>query len=101
MEKIEGAGIQILAISYDSVDVLKKFADRRKIIFPLLSDPKSQTIKGFGVLNSDAKGKGAGIPYPGTFILDKDGVVRAKIFVDGYRERHSLDELLKAAATVK
>ena len=32
------------AISYDSVAVLKSFADRQRITFPLLSDPDSKVI---------------------------------------------------------
>jgi peroxiredoxin Q/BCP len=101
LSKIEATGTQIVAVSYDSVEVLKKFAERRKITFPLLSDPGSATIKAYGILNVDAKGRSEGIPYPGTFILDKQGVIRAKLFLEGYRERHSTDELLKAIAAVK
>jgi peroxiredoxin Q/BCP len=101
LSKIEATGTQVLALSYDSVDILKKFAERRKVTFPLLSDPGSATIKAYGILNVDAKGRSEGIPYPGTFIVDKEGVIRAKLFLDGYRERHSTDELLKAIAVVK
>jgi hypothetical protein len=31
----------------------------------------------------------------------KDGVIRAKLFLDGYRERHSVNELLKAVEAIK
>jgi peroxiredoxin len=63
----------------------------------LLSDPDSKTIKAFGILNKEATGKAAGIPYPGTFLIDKNGVIRARLFLDGYKERHSAADLLKAA----
>ena len=89
--------MRVVAISYDPVDVLAKFAEERKITFPLLSDPDSKTIKAFGILNKEATGKAAGVPYPGTFIIDSKGVVRAKVFLDGYRQRHTTDELIKAA----
>lgn len=101
LAKIEATGTRVLAISYDPVDGLSKFAERRKIAYSLLSDPGSKTIKAYGILNAEAKGRGEGIPYPGTFVLDKEGIIRAKVFVDGYRERHSFDELLKAIASVK
>ena len=42
-----------------------------------------------------------GIPYPGTILVSSDGIVRAKLFVDGYRERHSTDELIQAAEQLK
>ena len=41
-----------------------------------------------------------GIPLPGTFILDARGVVRAKLFHEGYEQRHATDEIIAAAAAV-
>jgi peroxiredoxin len=79
---------------------LAKFADKRQITFPLLSDPGSTTINAYGLLNKEAKGKTEGIPYPGTFLIDKEGVIRAKLFLDGYRERHSINELLKVVEAI-
>ena len=49
------------------------------------------------MLNKEAKGKQAGIPYPGTFVIDSQGVIRAKLFNEGYSKRHSSEELIKAA----
>ena len=93
--------IQVVAISYDPVEVLAKFADKRKITFPLLSDPGSKTIRAYGLLNKEAKGRTEGIPYPGTVLIDKEGVIRGKLFLEGYRDRHSTAELIKAARAIK
>ena len=41
------------AISYDSVALLKEFAERKKISYPLLSDPESAIIRAFGILNDN------------------------------------------------
>ena len=101
LKKFEDAGAQVIAISYDKVEVLSKFADERKVTFPLLSDPDSHVIKAFGILNKDAKGKSEGVPNPGIFILDKEGVIRAKLFKPGVFVRPSNDELLKALKEVK
>jgi peroxiredoxin len=91
-----------VAISYDPVDVLSTFASQRKITFPLLSDLGSKTIIAYGLLNQEARGgRTEGIPYPGTFLLDKDGVIRAKLFRDGYRERHSTEALTRTAEGIK
>ena len=97
LKKFEDAKIQVVAISYDSAEVLAKFAAEKKITFPLLSDAGSATIKAFGILNKEGTGRTEGIPYPGTFIIDAQGIVRGKVFLDGYRERHTTEELLKAA----
>ena len=101
LKVLEGAGIRVVAISYDSVEVLAKFADERKITFPLLSDSESQVIKSFGILNKEASGRTAGIPYPGTYLIDSQGIIRAKLFLDGYKERHATEALIKAAAELK
>ena len=98
---IDDAGITLIGISYDSPEVLKKFSDRSKIAFTLLSDPESKTIDAYHIRNEAAKGKAVGVPEPGTFILDQEGVIRAKIFLEGYRDRHSTEELIKAAKAVK
>jgi peroxiredoxin len=101
LKSINDAGIQVIGISYDSPAVLKRFSERSKVTFPLLSDPESKTIDAYHIRNKVAKGKAVGVPHPGTFILDQEGVIRAKLFLEGYRDRHSTEELIKAAKTVK
>ena len=73
--------------------MLKKFSDAQKIAFPLLSDSGSKTIEAYGILNKDTEG----LPHPGTFILNKQGIIRARLFNEGYRNRHTTDELVGAA----
>ena len=41
-----------------------------------------------------------GAPHPGTYILDKDGVVRAKLFLERYQVRHTAEQLIEAAKSV-
>jgi len=100
IKSIEESGIQIVGVSYDSTTILKKFATSAKISFPLLSDPGSKVIEDYHILNPAAKGKAEGVPYPGTFIVDTKGVIRAKLFLEGYRDRHTTDALIKAAKAV-
>jgi len=100
LKEIEAAGLTVVGISYDSVEVLAKFAEKRKISFPLLSDPGSKTITAYGLLNKEAKGKTEGIPHPATIILDGEGVIRAKLALEGYRERHTAKDLTTAAKEI-
>jgi peroxiredoxin len=100
LKEIEASGVQVIGISYDSFDVLAKFAGSHKIAFPLLSDPDHKVISAYGLLNKEAKGKAEGIPYPGTIVLDRTGVIRAKLFLEGYRDRHSAKDLIKAVKEV-
>ncbi len=101
LKSIEDAGVQLVGISYDDPKVLKTVSDRMKITFPLLSDPGSQTIEAYHIRNEAARGKAEGVPNPGTFILDREGVIRAKLFLEGYRDRHTTEALIEAAKTVK
>ena len=77
------------AISYDSVEILKSFADRRKIEFPMLADPDSISIRTYEVLNSEAVGQYKGMARPGYFFIDTKGVIREKFFETKYRQRFS------------
>jgi peroxiredoxin len=101
LKSIEAEGIQLVGISYDDTKVLKTFSNRMKIVFPLLSDPGSKTIDAYHIRNEAARGKAEGVPNPGTFILDREGIIRAKLFLEGYRERHTTEALIEAAKSIK
>jgi peroxiredoxin len=101
LKSIEAEGIQLVGISYDDVKVLKTFSDRMKIAFQLLSDPESKTIDAYHIRNEAAKGRAEGVPNPGTFVLDRQGIIRAKLFLEGYRERHTTEALIDAAKSIK
>ena len=81
--EFDAAGIELFAISYDSVDVLSTFAKAYGIEYPLLSDIDSQVIRAYGILNEQVRPGDSllyGIPYPGTYVVDEDGIVLEKFF---------------------
>ena len=96
LKEIEAAGIRLVGVSYDSPETLKRAAAKHQISFPLLSDQGSRTIDAYGVRNREASGRFEGIPHPTTFVLDHQGVVRAKLFHEGYKERHTSEDLIRA-----
>lgn len=81
--------------------VLKQFSTKRNIGFPLLSDTGSRTIIAYGLLNESAGGNAEGIPHPVTILLDGQGIIRAKLGFDGYRQRHTSEDLLTAVNQLK
>jgi peroxiredoxin len=115
LEELQAQGLGVVAISYDSEEVLADFSQRRGITFPLLSDDDSEVITEFGILNTvAAEGRGpnaddpdviadvaryvsvfgaapmiVGTPYPGTFMLDRNGRVTSRFFEEFYRERNT------------
>jgi len=96
LKEIEASGGQLVAVSYDSTAVLKRFATKNSITYPLLSDTGSRTIDAFGLRNKEAPERVSGIPYPGTFIVGTNGIICAKLFLEGYQERHTIEALVEA-----
>ncbi len=93
-QRFEANGFKLAAISYDSPEILKDFADRLKIDFPLLSDPKSEIINRFGVLNAEATGMTKGMALPGYFYVDASGVIREKYFEAKYSDRFTANNVM-------
>jgi hypothetical protein len=93
---ISRQGLGLIAISYDAPDTLKRFADSRGITFPLIADHDSAIIRAYRILNESEKpgARGYGIPHPGTFIVDRDGVVVSRFFEDAYQERYTTATIL-------
>ena len=94
--EFEKNSLKVASVSYDSVEILKSFADRVGITFPMLADPDSKIIRDFGILNESIQ-KGTpmyGIPYPGSYVIDARGVVQSKYFTPDYRERYTGGDIL-------
>lgn len=89
-------GLGLAAVSYDSVAVLKDFTGRRRITYPLISDPESKVIRAFGIFNDKVPPTSfaRGVPYPGTFVVDPRGVVVSKYFEEDYTERFTASGIL-------
>ena len=94
--EIEATGGQVVAVSYDSAAILKRFAARSAITYPLLSDFGSKTIDAYDIRNMEAPERWNGIPHPGTFIVGTNGVIRSKIFLERSQERHTTEALVQA-----
>jgi hypothetical protein len=86
---LEGKGLRIAAVSYDSRETLHHFAEKYQIRIPLLSDRDSAVIRGFGILNTNiAPGLRAhGVPHPVEYLIAPDGLVIRKYFVANYQYR--------------
>jgi AhpC/TSA family/Thiol:disulfide interchange protein DsbD, N-terminal len=78
------------------VPIVADFSKRHQITFPMLADSKSKSIRDFGVLNTavPAGNLWSGVPYPGTFIVDANGVVKSKYFEDRYQDRYAAPTIL-------
>jgi peroxiredoxin len=101
--ELKAQGLGLAVITYDSPAILADFSRRRGITFPLLSDPGSQTIKAYGILNTTvaAGTSNYGIPFPGTFLIDRTGKVTSRFFEEVYQERNTVSTILIALGNAK
>jgi peroxiredoxin len=101
LPELEAAGLGLAVITYDSPAVMADFAARREVTFSLLSDPGSSTIRGYDLLNTtvDETSTKYGIPFPGTFVLNREGVVAARFFEEVFQERTTVSSMMLALDT--
>ncbi|MEU3097538.1 peroxiredoxin [Streptomyces sp. NPDC006967] len=87
---------QVLAVSNDSIHTLRVFGEQEGLEYPLLSDfwPHGNVSSAFGVFDEDK-----GCAVRGTFIIDKEGVVRWTV-VNGLPDARDLNEYVKALDTL-
>ncbi|MFI2029082.1 peroxiredoxin [Streptomyces buecherae] len=86
--------VQLLAVSNDSPFSLRVFAEQEGLEFPLLSDfwPHGEVSRAYGVFDEEK-----GCAVRGTFVIDKEGVVRWTV-VNGLPDARDLNDYVKALA---
>jgi peroxiredoxin len=96
-------GYRLVALSYDSAEVLTSFTTKQQIPFTFLSDQGSTTIDAFKLRDPQYKeGSFAyGVPMPAIFVISPRGVVQAKLAEEGYRTRPPVAAVLAAVDAVK
>jgi peroxiredoxin len=85
----DAAGIGMVAITYDDPVLQQAFIDKFGITIPMLSDEDALSFKTLGILNEDyAPGDSQyGIPHPGMIVIDINGRVVGKQFLEAYSSR--------------
>jgi peroxiredoxin len=73
LHSFQNDDVQILAVSVDHPFTLKAWSDAQGYDFPLLADfwPHGEVAQAYGVFNDTR-----GMALRGTFLVDKDGIVR-------------------------
>lgn len=92
----ESNDVELMAISVDSKFAQKVFAEKEGYKFNVLADfwPHGEVASAYGVFKEDA-----GIAIRGTFVIDKEGIIRAK-FVNGPGEARDLASYNQALAAL-
>lgn len=111
---IAAAGYQIVAISADRPDDVKKFAAKKEFPYLLLSDSDMSTARqfgvafklddatleryqGFGIKLEDTQGHAHNsLPVPTFYLIDPDGTITFEYHNPDYKVRISKDAILEA-----
>ncbi len=96
LASFENDNVQVLAISCDSMHTQKIFAAQEGYTFPVLSDfwPHGAVAKSYGIFNEDI-----GCAMRGTFIIDKEGIVRWSV-VNGLGDARNNGDYKSAIAAL-
>ena len=85
----EEKGAKVLGISVDSPWSHRAWAEERGIEFPLLSDFQREVVEDYGVKHE------AGFPERAYFVIDEEGVVRAKKIEASPGDRPEVEDVLE------
>jgi|TARA_B100000315_G_scaffold211145_1_gene207783 peroxiredoxin len=99
-DQFEAMGLNVAAMTYDSVEMLKTVEEDQGIEFTLLHDEGITHVNALGILNEDYEpdSRAYGVPHPGIFLISPDGIIRYKFAEEGYRIRPDFGNVLEAAS---
>ncbi len=96
LSSFQNDNVELLAISCDSMFTQRVFAEKEGYNFPVLADfwPHGAVAQAYGIFD-----EARGCALRGTFVIDKDGVIRWQI-VNGLGDARSNDEYKAALAVL-
>lgn len=104
----KGENVKLYALSVDSPEVSKTFAEKLgsdgkgAIDFQILSDPDHKIIDAYGLRDfAYEKEKIYGVPHPAVYVIDKTGKVRWARIESDYRKRPTNSEIRVALDSLK
>lgn len=94
--EIEKRGYRVAGLSYDNPEILQATTVKRRLTYTLLSDPKSEIIDRYNLRDPQyPPGNFAyGVPKPIIFVLDTQGIVKAKLYEDNFKYRPRVTEVI-------
>jgi peroxiredoxin len=96
LDELVSDEVELVTVSTDSMYALRSFADQEGFTFPMLSDfwPHGEVARAYGVLHEDI-----GIALRGTFLVDRDGVVRWTV-LNGIPDARDVEDYKRAIAAL-
>jgi peroxiredoxin len=96
LAQFQNDDVQLLAVSCDSMFTQRIFAEKEGYEFPVLADfwPHGAVAQSYGIFD-----EARGCALRGTFIIDKEGIVRWQV-VNGLGDARNLDDYRTALAAL-
>ena len=94
--ELEGAGLEILAISPDPNQRSQELADKLRVNYRFLTDPDLAVTRRLGVVHKGGGEGGKDVPRPATVVIDREGVVRWTHLSANVQVRPDANEVLRA-----
>ena len=96
LDEFQNEDVALLTISTDAMYALRAYADREGFTFPMLQDfwPHGEVASAYGVFEPDV-----GVALRGTFVIDKEGVVRWTV-TNAIPDARDLDDYRAALAAL-
>ncbi|MCP3938201.1 MAG: peroxiredoxin family protein [Actinomycetia bacterium] len=88
-------------MSYDDSQALRDYVAASGVEFTLLSDVDSEVIKRYEVFNTIVQPEDVpfyGVPFPGFFLLNEDGVIVDRLFNRHFAHRDGVEAILDSFA---
>jgi peroxiredoxin len=94
--EIEKRGYRLAGLSYDSPEILQATTAKRNLTYTLLSDPKSEIIDRYHLRDPQYPpgSRAYGVPRPIIFILDPQGIIKAKLFEESFKNRPPMNSII-------
>ena len=101
MNQIQAVGIRPVAISVDAPEVSRDLVRKAGYTFPVLSDPKAETIRRYDLVHAGAGVNGQDIARPAEFLVDSSGTVRWVNLTENYWVRARSEQIIAAAEALR
>jgi len=101
LSQIQAVGIRPVAISVDAPEVSRDLVRKAGYTFPVLSDPKAETIRRYDLIHAGAGVDGQDIARPAEFLVDSSGTVRWVNLTESYWVRARPEQIVAAAEALR
>ena len=101
LDQFKAVGIRPVAISIDSPEVSRNFAQQADYTFTFLSDPNADVARRYDLVHAGAGENGRDIARPAEFLIDATGTVQWLNLTENYWVRARPEEVLEVARLLK